>query len=79
MQRKLQNYKKKKMEKKNEQRAKPCCSCAPCVNSWAKQRWAACMTRQLTVPDGITGPSMERWNVGPFAGLKNGNFPREFS
>jgi len=26
MQRKLQNYQKKKMEKKNEQMAKPCCS-----------------------------------------------------
>ena len=26
-----------------------------------------------------SGPSMKRWNVGPFAGLENGNFPREFS
>ena len=76
MQRKLQNYQKRKW-KKNEQKAKPCCSCAPCVNSWAKQRWAAWMTRQLTVPDGITGPMDETLEtvILEWSHRSRGNFP----
>ena len=75
MQRKLQNYQKKKMEKKNEQRAKPCCSCAPCVNSWAKHG----MMGRMLLASSLPGPNLASWakpccSMGK-TGISHGRFP----